>query len=220
MQKKRVKNSLVRKIVSSFLAIIMLFINSGTTILSLAANENEGISTLSVDIGDTSGYIILQDREGRGNQPLEGEQTLKANEVYYAYIAGGRGGDDTYFGGNGGYQKIKITVGSQDVTLKFKVGGQGVYGNAGDTDAGWPDGQAGLGSGGGGGSTSLYINGTLISAAAGGGGGGQTTPGLGGTATGGTGTGGLGDQGIGGKTVIHNGTNGQLWYNQCDSKRT
>ena len=220
MQKKRVKNSLVRKIVSSFLAIIMLFINSGTTILSLAANEsngNEGISPLSVNIGDTSGLILLQDREGRGSQELQGEQILEANEVYYAYIAGGRGGDDTYFGGNGGYQKIKITVGSQDVTLSYKVGGQGKYGAYDETDAGWPDGQAGLGSGGGGGSTSLYINGTPISAAAGGGGGGQKSPGLGGTATGGTGTGGVGEQGINGVTITHNGTNGQLWYNDCDS---
>lgn len=209
---KKEKTKLILSVVIQILIatmVLLCFFMQNNLIVTTKSYDFRKINSLSMDIGSTSGYVTLIDSEGNGTSAVEGTYTLQANGVYYAYIAGGEGGADTYTGGNGGYQKIKITVGSSDVTLSYKVGGKGEYSTNGG--GGYPDGQAGLGSGGGGGSTQLYINNTVIAAAAGGGGGGQKTPGLGGTGTGSTYAGGLGQTGENNVTVTHNGTNGILW---------
>lgn len=154
-------------------------------------------------------HVLLN---GNGDSAVSGSYTLLANRTYYIAIGGGRGGNDSYGGGNGGIQHLRISVGSSNVTLTYKVGGMGCYSSDNShTGAGWPDGQGGPGSGGGGGSTSIYINNTLVASAGGGGGGGKTTAGTGGTATGGTGN--------NSSTVIHGGRNGQKWFGDATGIR-
>lgn len=143
-------------------------------IISTQADERIGTDTVSIP----TNYRTVYEVNGNGTALSTGSYTLKAGNTYYVELAGGSGGDDSWYiyqgdaqtrfyteGGHGGYQ-ILVIIPTQNTTLTFYAGGEGAWNGAGQ-----PDGQSVRG----GGSSSVWLGtpgegGTLLAAAGGGGG--------------------------------------------------